>query len=302
MRLKINKYVCYRYESKIKGGKVKILTVIVASLVILVSCGEQTVTDEVSQISETIADTEALTEKDSEPETSETEAVSEISVKAEKPSFVNNDAENFYDIIMSDMSWRKDDATGAILIDLQGDGTPEFLVDRWNRIRDCYRFDGDKLEYINTYDWGDGLLKYVEDGKTYWWGSTYSYERIGESNTRFESHHQEKSYGLMKFTDNGLEMEKVIFYRTEDYDGITDIYEGELFINGEKYAEDHIEDYAALDGVPPMYYFGWKAEKEDWENENLTRYYFIPQLSFWEEDTDVSSDIAEIANTYCGEN
>lgn len=282
--------------------KAKILTVILASLMILVSCGEQTVPEEDPQISETIADTEALTEKDSEPETSETEAMPEISVKIGKPSFVNSDAENFYDIIMSDMSWRKDDAKGAILIDIQGDGTPVFIVDRWNRIRDCYRFDGNKLEFINSYNWGDDLLKYVEDGETYWWGYTEKYDDFGESENEFNSYYLEVNDGLMKFTDDGLEMEKVIFYRTEEYDCTTDIYKGEMFINGEKYADDHIENYAHLDGVPPMNYFGWQVEMEDWKNENLTRYYFIPQLGFWEEDTDVSADIAEIVNTYCKEN
>ena len=279
------------------------LTAVLAVSVILSSCGTRTVSEETAQVLGDIS-TGEFTEGSVSSETASVtsaETDSDVSAEEQEFSFVSNEAEDFYNIIMSDMSWRKDDATGAILIDLKGDGTPEFIVDRWNRIRDCYRFDGDKLEYINTYDWGDDLLKYVEDGETYWWGSTYSYEGRGESNTRFESHHQEVSYGLMKFIDDGPEMEKVIFYRTEDYDGITDIYEGELFINGEKYADDHIEDYAALDGLPPMYYSSWKAEKEDWENENLTRYYFIPQVGFWDEDTDVSADVAEIVNTYCGE-
>lgn len=264
---------------------------------ILASCGEQTVHEEDSQISETIADTEALTEKDSAPET---EATPEISAKTEKPSFVNNDAENFYDIIMSDKSWRKDDAIGAILIDLQGDGTPEFIVKRWNMIRDRYRFDGNKLEFIYSFNWDGDLLKYVENDETYWWGYTEKYNDLGESDT--DSYYLEVSDGLMKFTDDGPEMEKVIFYRTEEYDCTSDIYKGEMFINGEKYADDYIEDYAHLDGVPPMNYFGWQAEMEEWRNENLTNYYFIPQIGFWEEDTDVSADIAEIANTYCKEN
>lgn len=280
-----------------------VLTAVLAVSVILSSCGTRTAPEETAQVLGDISTgefTEGSVSSETDSATS-AETASDVSAEEQEFSFVSDEAEDFYNIIMSDMSWRKDDAIGAILIDLKGDGTPEFIVKRWNMIRDRYRFDGDKLEFVYSFNWDNDLLKYVEDGETYWWGYTEKYNDLGESDTG-DSYYLEVSDGLMKFTDNGPEMEKVIFYRTEEYDCTTDIYKGEMFINGEKYADDYIENYAHLDGVPPMNYFGWQAEMEAWRNENLTNYYFIPQVGFWDEDTDVSADIAEIVNTYCGEN
>lgn len=279
--------------------KAKALAAALAALMILSSCGAQTEPAETEQTMETAAKTKEVTEKNTETETTESETTAEKSAEEEKPYFESEEAEKYYDIIMSDMFWKKDDAIGATMLDLQDDGTPEFIVERYNRIHDCYRFGEEKLELLYSFDWDSVLSRYVEDGKTYWWGSVDSYEDLGESDGIRNSYSSEESYGLMEFTENGPEMAKAIFFRTEEYDCETDIYKGEMFINGEKYADDLVEDYSKLDGVPPLNYFGWKVEKEEWEDENLTKFMLVPNDEWWNEDTDVSEDIGKVVDSYC---
>lgn len=289
--------------------KAKALAAVLAALMILSSCGARTEPEQTMQTMETAAKTEEVTEENtetentetenSETETTETEITAEISAEEEKPHFESEKAEKYYDIIMSDMFWKKDDAIGATMLDLHGDGTPEFIVERYNRIHDCYKFGEEKLELLYSFDWSSVLSGYVEDGKTYWWGSVDSYEDLGESDGIRNSYCSEESYGLMEFTDSGPEMVRVIFFRTEEYDCRTDIYKGEMFINGEKYADDHVEDYSKLDGIPPLNYFGWKGEKEKWEDENLTKFMLVPNDELWNEESDVSEDIGKVVNSYC---
>lgn len=276
----------------------------VLALMLLTGCAASDNNEELTAVTmetaETTTETEEMTVQESETEKSESETISETSDEYEKPIFASEEAENYYNIIMSDTSWKKDDAIGANIIDLHGDGTPEFIVERFNMIRECYRFGEEKLELLYSFEWDSVLSKCVEDGKTYWWGNVESFEEFGESNGRMNSFKSEESYGLMEFTENGPEMVKVIFFSTEEYDAETDIRKGEMFINGEKYADDYVENYTNLDGVPPMNYFGWKVEKEKWENENFAaRYLLHPNEEWWKEDTDVSEDICKLVNAYC---
>ncbi|MGN1135933.1 MAG: hypothetical protein ACI4SF_06920 [Oscillospiraceae bacterium] len=295
--------------------KAKILTAALTALMILSSCDAQTEPAETAQstkMSETAVETEEMTAKESEMEKTEsettetkTETTAETSVKEEKPIFTSEEAENYYNIIMSDLFWRKENTNGATIIDLQGDGTPEFLVNNdqeYSNI-DCYEFGEDKLNYLYSFDWIAAMSKYVEDGKTYWWGYNGSHESDDSGDgSSMRSYKSGTEYGLVEFTENGPEMIKVLFSSSEEYDSETDIYKGEMYINGEKYDDDYIEDYSKLDGVPPLKYYGWYIKKADWEGENLTddnNYKLIPNSELWQQMPEIKNDVFLLVNAYC---
>lgn len=295
--------------------KARILTAALTVLMILSSCGAQTEPAETAQntetaetTTETTTETEEMTVKETETEKSEsetTETTTETSAEEEKPIFASEEAEKYYNIIMSDMFWRKGNTNGATIIDLQDDGTPEFLVNNDQEYSnvDCYGFGEDKLNYLYSFDWTSFMPKYVEDGKTYWFGSKFEYEseetRDGVVRVSYKS---KEEYGLYEFTESGPVMTKVIFLSSEEYDRETDIYKGEMYINDEKYADDYIEDYSKLDGVPPLEYYGWYIKKADWEAENLTddnNYKLIPNNELWQQMPEIKNDVFLLVNAYC---
>lgn len=287
----------------------------VLALILLTGCTasknneEQTaeITETAETSTETVSETEKETEKETEVETekSESEAVTETSAEEEKPLFVSEEAENYYNIIMSDTFWRKDDTEGATILDLQGDGTPEFLVsnDKNDDNIDCYEFHDGKLNYMYSFYWYYSMPKYIKNGQTYWWGSLFTteYDESEEENGARRSFKMSENNGLISFTSNGPEMVDSLFSASSEYDRKTDIYKGEMYINGEKYADDYVENYASGD-MPNLNEFSWIGKKAEWEEENLTddeNYRLVPNSERWTKDTDIFSDICTLVNAYC---
>lgn len=113
---------------------------------ITVQSEEESAVDNKTEV--TTMEIEVETESEIEPVTTSGEEpnVMEISV-------VSNEAVDFYNIIMNDTSWRKDEITGAAIIDLDGDGEPEFLASKMYDYVDAYSFGEDKLEYVYSFEW-----------------------------------------------------------------------------------------------------------------------------------------------------
>lgn len=268
-------------------------------------------TDETSSVttaSETtaiLAETTAKTTTGTSAETTaETESEPEI-------TFASDEAENYYNIIMSDLSWRKDDVVGATILDVHGDGVPEFLVvyedEENNRdMVDCYSFGDEKLEFMYSFGTFNGgtMTKYVDDGKTKWWGIKSKYERDDESNEEIRYNYKsEETYGLFEFTENGPVMTDELFYHITEYDRETDIYKGEMYAHGELYGNDYIEDYSKLEDAPDLTYFSWYIEKADWEGEHFTNdeNYNLAPNTYYEQEMDIKEDacIVKLVNAYC---
>lgn len=250
--------------------------------------------------SEIISETEEQTEETSAPTEAET-AASETEYALE---FSSPEAEKYYNAIMSDTSWRKEETRGATIIDLDWDGSPEFVA--VGNEHDCYALSDNGLEYL--YSFGDyefpGSMPVYNDGEEKkWWGMKSEYEHEeNNDNSQRAGYRVSNKYGLIEFTESGPVMNAVLFENYEEYDSKTDIYKGEMYINGEHYASDHIEEYSQLDGVPGLEYYGWYTKKAEWEGENLSNdenYALPPDEQWWEQDTDISADICRLVNAYC---
>lgn len=239
----------------------------------------------------TVMESEVETESETEPVTTlEEPNVTEI-------SFFNDEAENFYNIIMNDTSWRKGEITGAAIIDLDGDGEPEFLASKMYDYVDAYSFGEDKLEYVYSFEWeSDTMPRYIgDDGKVMWWG------RFIESEDDSPNYDVEETYGLCEFTDNGIELVEKLFYGWERNDNELDVYEAEWFGPDNYYEVDRFEEYSKLDGVPPFSYYGWYMKKAEWEEEHLTNegnFTLSVNESFWEAESDIDNDIKTLVNAY----
>lgn len=274
---------------------------------------EETTSTSVSGTTETSAETSTETSAETFTETSaETTAETEPEV-----TFESDEAEKYYNIITNDLSWRKSDVVGATILDVHGDGIPEFLVvraDEENNVDmvDCYSFGGEKLELMYSFeDFSYGkLTKYVDGGRTKWWGSTYSYEQEDESNMEFSetgmrmlSYKNEETYGLFEFTENGPVMTDKKFYNITEYDRETDIYQGKMYTDGELYGTDYIEEYSLLDGAPDLTYYGWFTSKAEWEGEHLTssENYNLAPNTYYGRRTDIRDDdcLIKLVNAYC---
>lgn len=239
----------------------------------------------------TVTESEVETESETEPvTTSEEPNVTEI-------SFVSNEAEDFYNIIMNDTSWRKDEITGAAIIDLDGDSEPEFLASKMYDYVDAYSFGEDKLEYLYSFEWeSDTMPRYIgDDGKIMWWGGFI------ESEDDSPDYDVEETYGLCEFTDNGIEFVEKLFYGWERNDNELDVYEAEWFGPDNYYRADRIEEYSKLDGVPALSYFDWYVNKAEWEEEHLTNegnFTLSVNESHWEAESDIDNDIKTLVNAY----
>ena len=291
------------------GFYMKKIFVGVLALMLLTGCtasknnDEQTA--EISETAETVSETEKVTETVTETEKSESETTTEISAEEEITPFVSEEAENYCNIIMSDTFWRKDNTVGATMLDLQGDGIPEFLVsnDQDDDNVDCYEFGDGKLNYLYSFYWQRSMARYVEDGKTYWWNEDYWGEddEIKEGEFHF-SYRNKIENGLIEFTENGPKMTKVLFSSSEDYDGQTDTYKGEMYIGGEKYADDYIENLYSYERFDDLNYNSWYSKQFDWKAENLSddeNYKLAANSEQWTNDSDINIDVRKLCNAYC---
>ncbi|MBQ8787620.1 MAG: hypothetical protein IJZ61_08300 [Oscillospiraceae bacterium] len=284
--------------------KKKIITALALIAVMLTGCTEKpsketTVTEIASQTeeitaAETTSETTAATSETTAPETEVTTIETEF-----VPEFENEEAERFYNIIMADTNWKHDNIKGATILDLQGDGTPEFVADNHNDSRlEVYAFGEEKLEFLydfEKFNWN--MVRYTGNGKTQWWGERY--EDVDELD--FDGYKYIEEYGLYEFTDEGPVMTEVLYHHTEEYNEETDIYYGIMYKFGEYYAEDRIEDYSKLDGAPGLEYYGWYTDKADWEGANLSdeeNYVTSPNLIDFSLDTDIERYVEKLVNAY----
>ncbi len=265
---------------------------------------ETTETD--SEAAETTAETTAITTETSAETTEETEP---------EPTFASDEAENFYSIIMNDLSWRRDEVVGATILDVHGDGIPEFLAvyedaENDRDMVDCYSFGDEKLEFMYSFEpfRGREMTKYVDNGVTKWWGVELEYERYDESNEEKilnYSYRSENTYGFYEFTENGPVMTEKLFYEISEYDSETDIYKGEMYTNGELYGTDYIEEYTHLQNAPDMTYYSWFVAKADWEFEHFTddeNYELAPNNPYISGPrTSIKEDVSilRLVNAYC---
>lgn len=266
------------------------------------TAGTEDIITETEKSSETVSDEPAAEISHTETEAS---VIETAETEAETEALSSTEAEKYYSVIMSDTFWRKENSAGAAMIDLQGDGVPEFLVSSTadDAAIDCYSFGDEKLNYLYTFEpiGYNNMTRYIDNGTVKWWGYTYESERSDEESYP-SSYKTKEEYGLFVFTEKGPVMTDILFSSTEEYDKETDIYKGEMYINGEHYADDYIEDYSKLDGVPGLEYYGWYTKKADWEGENLSddeNYSLLPNEHLWSNNDDIDSDIRRLANAYC---
>jgi len=145
----------------------KRLAVLLAVVLVLTAC-HQTIpkdydgVDSESDISET------------ETTTAEETTVSESEEFREPTDFINDEARELYNVIMANKPmWERDDMVGGTLIDLDFDGTPEFLVSYGaNTVVEVLGIDGEKLigiTSLQTIVYIDALCMYEsEDGLRRW--------------------------------------------------------------------------------------------------------------------------------------
>lgn len=284
-------------------NKVKLITAIALIGAMLTGCTEKpaeetTITETALQTTETTAETTAETTvetaKTTAPETEATTAETEF-----VPAFENEDAERFYNIIMADTGWKHDKIKGATILDLQGDGTPEFVADNNEDEKlEVYAFGEEKLEFLYDFEkfhWN--MVRYTGNGKTQWWGEHF--EDIDELD--FDGYKYIEEYGLYEFTAEGPVMTEVLYNNTTEYNEETDIYYGIMHKFGEYYAEDRIEEYSKLDGVPGLEYYGWYTDKADWEGANLSddeNYVTSPNSIDLSTTKNAERDIEKLVNAY----
>lgn len=235
----------------------------------------------------TVTETEVETETEPVTTSEEEPEVTEI-------LFVSNEAEDFYNKIMNDTSWRKDEITGAAIIDLDGDGEPEFLASKMYDYVDAYSFGEDKLEYLYSFEWeSDTMPRYIgDDGKIMWWG------RFVENSS---DNSIEDVYGLYEFADNGIELVEKLFYGWERNDEEQDVYEAEWFGPDNYYEADRFEEYSKLDGIPPFSYYGWYMKKAEWEEEHLINegnFTLSVNENYWKAEDNIDNDIKILVNAY----
>lgn len=245
-----------------------------------------------SETEVTVMETEIETESETEPVTT-----SEEEPKLTEITFVSDEAEDFYNIIMNDTSWRKDEITGAAIIDLNDDGEPEFLAQKMYEYVDAYSFGEDKLEYVYSFEWErDTIPIYIgEDGKIMWWGGAI------ENHDDGSDYDVEEVYGLYEFSENGMELVEKLFYGWERTDKEQDVYEAEWFGPDNYYKSDRIEEYSKLDGVPDFSYFDWYVNKAEWEEGHLINegnYKLSVNENYWKADSDIDNDIKTLVNAY----
>lgn len=247
----------------------------------------------------------------------ETETVSQI-------TFVNKEAENYYNIIMNDMSWCSDGLMAAAIIDVHGDGIPEFIIRNAADSRIgygvtdaelcCYSFGEEKLEFMYSFeDIFSNMAKYDDGGKTKWFGFAETnddwdddYEEQGRSFYDLD-HKSEATYGLFEFTESGPVLTDRLFYTVEEYDSKTDVFKRETYINGEHYDTDCAEGYSNGGGAFKAYR-NWKNEIADWQRKNLTseeNYIIRKWEPFWADrvsgydDMSTEDCVSERVNAYC---
>lgn len=219
-----------------------------------------------------------------------------------EPTFISEEAERLYTIIMSDTKWRTAETVGATIVDLQDDGSPEFLAasmldDGCMYNVSVFAFGVDKTEYLYSFaSEMPTLPKYVDNGVTKWWVSSYSTENVPPS----QSYKSTTEYGLMSFLGDAPETE-ILFKEYSEYDEKTDIYNSEQYINGELYGTDCVENYYHLEEAPSLSYNGWYTKKVEWEGEHLSgdQNYALCPNEHWRHDKDISNDIIMLANAYC---
>jgi len=289
-------------------NKVKLITAIALIGAMLTGCAEKpaeetTVTETASQTEETTAaETTAETTAEATVATTETTPPETEATTAETefvPEFENEEAERFYSIIMADTGWKHDNIKGATILDLQGDGTPEFVADNHNESRlEVYAFGEEKLEFLydfEKFNWN--MVRYTGNGKTQWWGEIYDFTESDKDS----SYKTIGKYGFYEFTDEGPVMTEVLFNETTEYDEETDIYYGIMYKFGEYYAEDRIEEYSKLDGMPDLAHFGWYIDKADWEGANLSdeeNYVTSPNSIDLSTTENAERDIEKLVNAY----
>lgn len=268
-------------------------------------------TAETTTAAETIMSAETTT-------AAETESVSQI-------TFVNKEAENYYNIIMNDMSWYGDGLMAAALIDVHGDGVPEFITRNVTDSKPghgvtgaelcCYSFGEEKLEFMYSFkDTFANMAKYDDGGKTKWFAFEETaddrdddYEEQGKSFYDLD-HKSETTYGLFEFTESGPVMTDRLFYTVKKYDCKTDVFQRETYINGELYGTDRTEEYSKGEEQAFEAYRDWKYEIADWQRKNLTseENYIIKNWEpFWADrvsgydDTSTEECVSERVNAYC---
>lgn len=274
--------------------------------IVLCSCGNSgnniiTETSEQTTVSTTEKQTTAEITTAHETTTEETTIPDETTTEATTVT-ENPEAVKLYDIIMKDTSWRKEITKGATIIDVNGDNQPEFVV--YNKgtdektSTDFYSFGTEKLTYMYSSDiFKDDLTMFVENGEICCWVSDYKYIKYDD-----ESWESETKYSIYSLTDTGFVFVKTAFNNTEKYDKTTDIYSGEMYVDGELYGSDYIENYSKLDGAPALTYYSWYTDKANWEGQHLSNndYYLCPN-EVWNSDTDIASDIKKLVNAYLNE-
>lgn len=285
-------------------NKIKLITAIALIGAMLTGCTEKpaeetTVTETASQTEET---TTAETTAATTVETTETTAPETEATTTETefvPAFENEEAERFYNIIMADTSWKHNNIKGATILDLQGDGTPEFVADNNDDEKlEVYAFGEEKLEFLydfKKFNWN--MVRYTGNGKTQWWGERYG----NVDGLDFDGYKRFTEYGLYEFTDEGPVMTEVLYNETTEYNEETDIYYGIMYKFGEYYAEDRIEEYSKLDGAPDLAYYGWYTDKADWEGANLSddeNYVTSPNSIDLSTTENAERDIEKLVNAY----
>lgn len=266
-----------------------------------VSQAETTTAQEETEESVASEETAFIDETEETAATSETAETEPPNVIIE-PTFISEEAERLYTIIMSDTKWRTEETVGATIVDLQDDGSPEFLAassldDGCMYNVSVFAFGEDKTEYLYSFATDRPTLpKYVDNGVTKWWVSSYSTENVPPS----QSYKSTTEYGLMSFLGDAPESE-ILFKEYSEYDEKTDIYNSEQYINGELYGTDRVENYYHLEEAPSLSYHGWYMKKAEWEVEHLSgsNNYALCPNEHWLPDTDISNDIIMLANAYC---
>lgn len=275
-----------------KGQEInmKKLFVVLISAVLFAGCASG---EDSRPVDETEATNPPVTEAATEAVTQGTSAAATTAAaepEAPAPEFTSDEAEKYYNIIMNDTGWRrKPHSIGATLLDLYGDGAPEFLVadDEWKA--DCYSVKDGKLIFNCTFEIDSYYMtKYQDDDGIKWWGRITSEDGI-------------ENYGLLTITESGAELTEKLFGLYEKHDVENDTYLIETYINGELFGRDFTENYSEIGGPPDMiHYSEWFRKKYDWEEENLS-----DAISFdicpnerWKPDADISEDIHKLVNAY----
>ncbi len=207
-------------------------------------------------------------------------SLSSVSVRAEQ---INFEAKEYYNAITSDMSWYSEDLDSLSLVDLTGDGIPEFIasyvsdkdsyktsdtsgsdVIRQSRtFRKFYTVSDTKLVYLGAMTLSaDTLYPYEDNGVIRWVYSDCDMVEYGSG-----EYFMTRDYGYISVSDSRIKR-NIKFHASEEVDVAANVF-SYIYKSPDFLRRKHYKDYEKNSSVyideANSVSDKWYTEAEKWE-------------------------------------